>query len=312
MIENLFVFFVIIAAGTFFKWKRPGNIDPDSTRHIINTIVINLMLPALCFRIISSMSIDINTILFPVSAILTILSATLFAYITYTIAAKFIDIKKKEKGALILMSAFSNASFFGLPILIGVYGEEAAKYPIMYDLLATGILLWTLGVSIASYYGNGKKATLKEGFKTLIKLPPIWAMILGFAVNFLGWGVKLPLIIIKVLDMLSMPVIPLMIFSMGFMLQVPKFKQIVIAVPAVIIKLCISPLLAFAIVSLLGMSGLPFKASVLEASLPVMTLALVVASQYKLDHTLAALIMIITIALSFITIPTTAWLVRGF
>jgi predicted permease len=311
MVENFAAFFIIIALGVLFQILRPGGANPDNARHIINTVVIKFMLPALCFRVISTMSIDINTILFPLSAIITVISMLALTFVVLTALQRFMRIEKKQKGALILTAAFGNVTFFGLPIIASLYGQEAQKYPLMYDFMAAGILLWTVGVQIAAYYGGEGKmdgSTFKTGLKTLASMPPIWAMVLAFAANFSGLGLKTPLFMNRVLEMMSAPVVPLMIFSVGLMLKVPRLKDIVIAMPSVIIKLIVSPICAFGIALILGMSGLPLKATIVEAALPVMIMTLALSSEYKLDHTLAALTTIISIVLSFITVPVAVFL----
>lgn len=300
MVESLISFFIIIAGGVFFQWKRPGNLDPDVARHVINTIVIKFFLPALCFKVIATANIDINTVLLPAAAILTILLSLLISFLIYILIERFTSLSKKDKAVLILAATFGNVTFLGLPLLTGLYGEDAAQYVLLYDLLATTPLLWFLGAAVASSYGRGK-LSIKESFKMLAELPPIWALILGFIVNFAG--IQIPNFLLKTLDLLSMPVIPVMIFSVGLALTIPKIKHALIALPAVLIKLCIAPLIAFGIAFLLGMEGLPLKSAVMEAAMPTMVLTLAVASQYKLDQSLAAFMIVFSTAAAFITLP---------
>ncbi|MDR2860250.1 MAG: AEC family transporter, partial [Elusimicrobiota bacterium] len=115
MIENLTSFFIIIALGVLFQIIRPGNVDSGFARHVINTLVIKFMMPALCFKVISTMTINKDTILFPLSAIITVLLSIVFAYIVITIFSKWVKIRKRQKGILILTAAFGNVTFFGLP-----------------------------------------------------------------------------------------------------------------------------------------------------------------------------------------------------
>lgn len=309
MTGSLIAFFLIMAGGVYFQWKKPGQINPDTARHVINTIVIRFFLPALCFKVIATAHIDKNTYLLPLSAIATIAISILLSFAVYGILSKFVNLTRQEKAVLILAGSFGNVTFLGLPILTGLYGQAAAQHVLLYDLLATTPMIWIAGVAIASSYGQGEKFTVKQSFKVLADLPPIWALAAGFIVNFAG--TTLPDFLVKTLDLMSMPIVPLMIFSIGLALTVPKVKQAVIAIPAIVIKLCIVPLIAFVIASLLGMDGLAFKATVMEAALPTMVLTLVIASQYKLDYTLAALAIALTTALSFISLPLVSLLVKS-
>lgn len=310
MTENLISFFLIMAGGVFFQWKKPGGLDPDAARHVINTIVIKFFLPALCFKVIATSAIDINTILVPASAIITIFISLLISFALYGIIERFMHIGKKEKAVLILGSTFANVTFLGLPLLTGLYGEEAAKFVLLYDLMATTPLLWFVGAAVASSYGKGRRLTVKESATVLAELPPIWALIAGFIVNFAG--LQTPAFLIKTLDLLSMPIVPMMIFSVGLALTFPKFKEAIIVLPVVIMKLCVVPLIALGIGLLFKLEGLPLKCTVMEAAMPTMVLTLVIASQYKLNHRLAALIIALTTASSFITMPIISYLMAGY
>ncbi|MDR2426880.1 MAG: AEC family transporter [Endomicrobium sp.] len=301
MIENLIAFFLIMGSGIFFQWKKPGNINPDLARHTINTIVIRFFLPTLCFRVIATADMDINTILLPVSAILTISLSLIFSFIVFGIIEKFISLNKKDKIVLILAATFGNVTFLGLPLLTGLYGSGVSQYVFLYDLMATMPLLWFVGASLACSYGKGQKLSIKDSVKILAQLPPIWALILGFVVNFCG--ITLPGFLLKTLELMSMPIVSLMIFSVGLALTIPKIKETVIVLPAVVIKLCISPLIAYSAAMILGMKNLAFKSTTMEAAMPTMVLTLVIASQYKLSHKLAALAIVLTTAAGFITMP---------
>jgi len=308
MFSNLIAFFIIIAGGVFFQWKKPGNIKPDALRHSINTLVIKFFLPALCFKVIAAAPIDRSTFFLPLSAIITILISLTIAFLVYLLVEKFYKLTKTEKGVLILAASFGNVTFLGLPVLTGLYGPDAVKHVLLYDLLATTPLLWIVGAAIASYYGRGRRQTLKESIKILAELPPIWAMLAGFIVNFSG--LVIPGFLSKTLDLMSMPIVPLMIFSVGLALTKPNLKHTVLAAPAVLIKLAVVPAIGFTAAVLLGLDGLALKSAVMEAAMPTMVLTLVIATQFKLDHKLAALAIVITTAASFITLPIISYLIR--
>lgn len=309
MFTVLISFFLIMSGGVFFKIKKPGGIEPDAARHVINTVVLNFFLPALCFKVIAEAPVDRNTLLLPVSAALTVFVLLIFSFAVFGIIGKFVRLENKQKGVLVIASAFSNVTFLGLPLLTGLYGGQAAQYVLIYDLLAVTPLVWFAGASIASYYGKGEKLSVKESIKNLAALAPIWALILGFAANFTQ--TRMPVFLVKTLDLMSMPIAPLMIFSVGLALAVPETKEALLLIAALVIKLCIAPLTAYCIAAGLGMDGLPFKIGIMEAALPTMVLTLVLASKYKLDHKLAAMTVAAATAVSFITVPAVFFLAGG-
>ena len=54
-------------------------------------------------------------------------------------------LQPSETGVLVIGATFGNITYLGLPVLTGLYGNEAAKYALFYDLLATTPLLWFVG-----------------------------------------------------------------------------------------------------------------------------------------------------------------------
>jgi predicted permease len=50
----------------------------------------------------------------------------------------------------------------------------------------------------------------------------------------------------------------------------------------------------------------------LEGAMPTMVLSLLIAARFKLDESLAAFIIVVTTAISFITLPVAIYLVQYF
>src|SRR5208283_5035141 len=187
------------------------------------------------------------------------------------------------------------------------YGEGAAKYALFYDLFAATPLLWLLGASVAVKYGTGRTG-IRDSLKTIASLPPIWGLIAGMALK--AAGIALPLFIVKFLDQLGGLVIPLMVFSIGLALSLPKVKHASLIVPAVIIKLAVAPFIAFTIANLLGVKGNALASCFIEGAMPTMVLNLLIASQFGLDTSLAGFMIVVTTVLSFFTLPVAISLMR--
>jgi len=297
----LIPFALIILIGVVFRQFKIGGLDANSLRHAINVTVLNIFLPALCIKVLYTIKIDKEIILVPAVAWISIIFGILFATIVYSLLEKKIHIKPSEKGVLILSSAFGNVTYLGLPILTGLYGYDAAKYALFYDLLASTPLLWLVGASIASRYGENKKFEIKESFKTIASLPPIWAILIGIALNITN--ITLPTFITDTLSMLGNLVVPLMIFSIGLALEVPRVKHAYIIIPAVIIKLAIIPFISFIAAYMLGLRGIALAACFIEGAMPTMVLSLLIAARFNLDVSMSAFIIVVSTILSFVTLP---------
>lgn len=300
MHELLLSFGLIILTGVGFKRLRLS-LDADTLRQAINVSVFNIFLPALCIKIVYTAHIDVETFLVPAAAWVTTIGGLVVALTVYAIFGKMMHIEPREKGVLVLGAAFGNVTYLGLPVLTGIYGYEAAKYALFFDLLATTPLLWLLGASLASRYGEGKAFSIKESLKTISSLPPLWGIAGGMFLKLAG--VPVPTFVIKTLGMLGDLVVPLMIFTIGLALSFPKVRHAYAIIPAVSIKLFLVPLISYGAGALLGLRGTALASCLLEGAMPTMVLSLLIASRFRLDESLAAFIIVVTTVLSFVTLP---------
>jgi predicted permease len=219
-----------------------------------------------------------------------------------------IHIKPSEKGVLILSAAFGNVSYLGLPVLTGLYGYEAARYALFYDLLASTPLLWLVGAPMASRYGENKRIEIRESLKTIASLPPIWAILIGIALNITS--ISLPAFVLNAPGMFGNLVVPLMIFSIGLALTIPKVKHAYTIIPAVIIKLFVVPVVSFISAYMLGLKGNALASCLIEGAMPTMVLSLLIAARFRLDISMSAFIIVATTILSFITLPVAIHITR--
>ncbi len=301
MQDILFPFGLIILAGVAFRRIRPAGVEAGVMSDAINAGVLHLFLPALCIETIYQSTIDLHAVLIPATAWLTTLAALLLATGIYFLLSKKIQLAPQEKGVILLAAAFGNVTYLGLPVLTGLFGSSAAKYALYYDLLATTPLLWLVGANLAARYGGTGKYGIREALKTIVSLPPVLGIFAGMILNLAG--IHLPALVVKTLDMLGGLVVPLMIFSIGLALRVPKVANAYAVIPAVVIKLVVSPCISFFTASTLGLSGTPLVSVTMESAMPSMVLTLLVASRYKLDISLGAFIVVVTTLLSFFTLP---------
>jgi malate permease and related proteins len=301
MQEILLSFGLIILAGVLFRRFMPAGINADTLRLAINVSVLNLFLPALCIKVLYLSEIDSDIVLIPAAGLCTMLVTLFLAIGVYYLLGRNIELAPSEKGVLILAAVFGNVTYLGLPVLTGLFGDESAKYALYYDLLATTPFLWLVGASLASRYGGAKSFSVGEALKTIFSLPPVWGIFTGIALH--KSGLVLPSFLLNTLDMFGSLVVPLMIFSIGLALTVPQVKHSYIVIPAVIIKLIISPAIALLVARIFGITGIALASSVIEGSMPTMVLSLLIAARFRLDVPLAAFVILVSTVLSFFTLP---------
>ena len=304
--QNILLSFgFIILLGVAFRRLRPGGLEAATLSRAINVTVLNVFLPALCIRILYVSRIDAEAVLIPLSAGITTLTALFLSVGVYRLFAKKMGLLPSETGVLVIGATFGNITYLGLPVLTGLYGNEAAKYALFYDLLSTTPLLWFVGVPVVVSYGQGKRPSLRESLRTVASLPPVWGILAGMALNLLH--VPLPQFMLKSLEMLGSLVVPLMIFSIGLALSLPEVRHAFAVVPAVVIKLALVPLISCASALLLGLDGHALASCVIEGAMPTMVLSLLIAEELKLDVSLAAFLIVVTTILSFFTLQATVY-----
>ena len=263
--------------------------------------VLNFFLPALAFNLISTAQIDKSFLAIPFTAALVTLSGMAAAYVVYRLLPWFKNIDRPAFGVMILAAGFGNVTYLGLPVITGMLGAKFGYVAILYDLLAATPILLTIGVFVAARYGSGKNVSLGASLLRVLKLPPLWAVAAGGLVQVLGLAV--PQVVQDAAGLMGRAVIPIMTFTVGLALDFKDLRRIGIAVPALLLKLVLAPVLAWWIGSLAGLTGDQLRAVTIEGAMPVMVLSLVIADEFQLDVPLAAGCIAVSTAALFFTMP---------
>lgn len=270
-------------------------------RHTLNVTILHVFLPALSFSLIATTHVDRNFAAVPVTAALATLIALAAGYAVYRFVESRGFASRPAIGGLILASAFGNVTYLGLPLITGMLGEQYGFVAILFDLLAATPILLTIGVFIATRYGSGKKISIASSIRRVLMLPPIWGMLAGIACA--AARVPVPGIILDTTRFMGRAVVPVMIFTVGLALDFRDLKRLPVAVPALVLKLILGPVLAFGIGRLLGISGPVLKAVTLEGATPVMVISLIIADEFDLDVPLVAICIAVSTVASFFTLP---------
>jgi hypothetical protein len=137
--------------------------------------------------------------------------------------------------------------------------------------------------------------------RTVFTLPPVWAFVLGFAVNFAGLEVA-PLV--KAAKFMGQATIPIMLFTLGLSIPWGDLKPTRPVLAAVAVKLAIAPLLVWGLASAaLGELRPAQTAAILEVAMPTMLMAASFADRFHLDVRAAALTASWSSLLFLLTLP---------
>lgn len=314
---------IIILTGIGFLAARFGIIKENETKTISN-LIFYITSPALILSSITgyfTRETVLSSLTIPQFAILMTLLSLIVAYTV----GKIIKIEDKTQIDIFCLTAsFCNTVYIGLPIVTSIYGESAAGLVFFYDL-GSGIVLWTLGMELASKGCSideceksqearnsvtGYFFALGRLLKNLIN-PPLIA--LALAVFMVMLEVPLPGIISKIAKTLGDITIPLSMLFIGLSVGhscISKEIFNTLVIWAAFIRLIISPILVGGVAYFAPISLILKKVITVEAAMPVMMFTAILASKYNKHPEFAAKTVLITTFLSMITIPAVVYVLE--
>ncbi len=297
MIDVILQTGALILCGVLWRIFRPMGLGANTLRRSLTSLVYVLLLPALVLMVLWRAPLGLDTVRIAFAATVGVIVALLIAWLWYRRGGS----KRHAVGALLLAAAFPNATYMGLPMLEAVLGPIGRDIAIQYDLFACTPLLLTAGIMLAAHYGGVRSK--ESPFKALLKVPPLWAAVIGVALNVTQ--VPQPTVILGMLDMLASGVVPLMLFSLGLSLSWAAgwWRQFPLVFPVVVIQLLLTPLLIWSLATPLGLQGPVLTGVVLEAAMPSMVLGIVLCDRFRLNTGLYAMAVTLTTALSAISLP---------
>lgn len=288
----------LIACGAVWRRWRPGGVGAAEARRVLTTLVYYLLLPALVLQVMWTAPLGLMSLQIAAVAALTVLAGLALTAVACRVCAP----SRATMGAMLLVAAWPNAIYLGLPILDTLFGASGRAVAIQFDLFGALPLLLTVGVLIARRFGTHE--TLATGvLRGVFLVPSIWAAMLGALMNLLG--APIPVWVDEGLGLLAHGVTPLMLFSLGLALVFDRFRArdgpALVAVS--VIQLLAAPVVALVLVAAVGLDGVPGIATVLEAAMPAMVLGLVFCDRFGLDTGFYAAAVTLTTALSLVTLP---------
>ncbi|MEW5892756.1 MAG: AEC family transporter [Pseudomonadota bacterium] len=290
---------LLVAAGGLWARYRP-EVPAAQLRVQLNRLVVDVFAPTLLFALAAQAEIswDLLTVPLLVGSGVLINGALLYLLLYHSPLGR--DVRRPTRAAILLTGMFGNILFMGYPTLTFLYGDQGGSYAGFADVLAGTPLLWTLGVWIATRLGHEGNHGVSL-FRIVLRLPPVWGFVLGFAVNFAGIDI-VPLV--KAAKFMGQATIPIMLFALGLSIPWGDLKPCRQTLAAVAVKLVVGPLAVWALArSLIGPLGDAQTAAVIETAMPTMIMAASFADRFGLDVRAAALTAAWSSVVFMLTLP---------
>lgn len=287
-------FILIVVAITIGYGLNRLSIFSEDASAVLNKFVIFISLPAMILLQIPKLAFSIDVMIPVIIAWIVII---LTAILTLIIA-KMLHFSKEVTGALMLVAVLTNSSFLGIPIINAYLGDEALPFILVYDQLGTFLALATYGIFVAAYYSNKSEINIRIMVVKILTFPPFISLIIALFLIGMPFSQE----ITNVLAILANTIVPIALVAVGLQLQLklPRHEIKPFSM-ALLIKLVIAPMIALAIVKIVGWSNLAASVSVMEAGMAPMITAGAMASLSGLAPRLSSAIVGYGILVSFFT-----------
>jgi len=298
---------IVVALVALGSGGRALKIFSPEYSILLNNIATYFAIPALVFLNIQSsheQAITPALLKVPIIAYLTILISGMVAFVS----GRILKLPRKQMGVYLLTSMFGSTAFVGLPILTAVTGNKTQVQHSFYSELGSLVMLVTIGIVIASFYGEGSKF----GWQNLLAIPrsgPFVAMVLAL----LFYDDTIPKPITDILRIISGSTLFIMMFSLGITIVWKDIRRHLVPVLAInFIKLILAPLIGLALARLLGVGPRETYVIVIDSATPSVIFCLGYAAQYKLDAEFASEAVFSSFFFCLLTIPFVSLFVPPF
>lgn len=294
---------VVLACFACGILARAGS--PRSTALVpwLDHAVITIALPALILAKLPSLSLGVDLVVPVVAAWATI---ALAAAVVLVLGHR-LGWSRPTMGALLLVTPLGNTTFLGLPMVEALLGRAELTRALAFDQLGTFLALATYGSVIAARWGHGEHGA-GVVLARLVRFPPFLAVLGSFALR----SVDVAPGIYDALGSVGRFVSPLAMLALGLRFRITRSPHHRAAAGWCLgTKMVLLPAAVLAVGVVVGDLQAPaWSASVLEAGMPPMVTAGVVAARAGLDEELATTVIGVGLLLALVTIPLLSLLVR--
>lgn len=283
------VFPVISIFGAGFllqKWKRL-NIKS------VSTVTLYVLTPALVFDTFYKAELNMQYLQMVLFA--SLLLGTLI--IITKLYAMFMKYSKGIESGLILSSAFMNSGNYGAPIVLFAFGEKGFGYSVSFMVLQS-IIMNFFGI----YYAARGSAGVRAAIQTVFKMPQTYAVILALIFNI--FEIQLPASVLNAVELVAKAAIPSVMIVLGLQLAEISIKHLQWSKISygVIVRLFVSPAIAYLILLFFDMDPLFETVLIVSAAMPTAATTTMYAVQFDAEPELVSSITLITTLISILTI----------
>lgn len=289
MLTPLIPVAVLFAAGALFR-RYKGDLSVPLVE-----VVIFIIFPAFVFKTVWALELGAETLRVGVMALF---SVALGGVLGYAIGRVF-KLSRGTTATMMLLGALGNTSFLGFPFVDAYWGEAGLAHAVIFDQIATMPMLVLYGTIVAAW-GSGSSVNARQVIWRILAFPPFIALVLGLLFN----GMPLPDPLIATLEKIGSALLPVILLAVGMKFTLSALRGNARNLTLLLgIKMVALPIGVALIALVWGGWDLAAQVSIVEAAMPPMVLASVMAMRQNLDSDLAVAGLGFGMIASFAIIP---------
>jgi predicted permease len=291
---------MILMIGVGWLMSYAGWLNTEGKR-FIHLFIINISIPALTltnfFQMFPKEMIG-STIRFVLIGILSMM----VVFVLSEIVAKVIKLEKIKSGSFVSMSSVSNSLFFGMPIVLSLFGEVSLPYILFYYIANTSVF-WGICAPRIMRDGDIKRIKVSQNIKKIFNAPFV-ALILS--ILLLAVDLRPPTLVLMVASYLGRPVTPLAAIFVGRIIYEIDFKNYKFEssmLGILFLRFIASPAVMFLMTRLFQLDKLSTQVLVIMAAMPAMIQTSLVSEMYGTDSKYVAFAISLTTVMGLFFIP---------
>ena len=282
---------VVLIAGAGYLLQRRLHLDIRT----VSRVCLYVLTPCLAFSSISQARMSMGEMWrMALMAVLNVLAMVLVG----SLAAGLLRMKRDKRSALTISLAFSNCGNFGLSVCLFAFGDAGLERALVY-FISSSVLTYSLGVFLASR--GGRAGTITASLRNAVRMPILYAALLGLVFNFTGWESPAP--IMKATELVGRASVPMMLLVLGMQLTRIRLGEDLLHITlGTVLRLVGAPAVALLLAGLLRLTGVAWQVAIIQSAMPAAVTNIIISEEFEAAPEFASGMVLVTTLASVVTL----------
>ncbi|MBP3399976.1 MAG: AEC family transporter [Erysipelotrichaceae bacterium] len=286
---------MLVVVGYLLKMKHFFN---ETTLKQMNKLVFSLLIPCSLFKSIVNSSIE--EAVSPDYMLFCLLGVAAMILSGILLGEKLCE-RQDQKGVMAQAIFRGNTVLFGIPVVSMLYPNESIV--LTTSMIAIVVPIFNICAVVSLQMHAGMKTDVKSLIVSVLKNPMVIATLLGFAIKLSG--LTLPSFVMKTITEIGSAANPIGLIVLGATFELPAISQNIQKLCVITgMRMIVSPLVMMFLSVMMGYHGIQLATVMVIFGAPTAVSSFATAVQMKGDGALASQAVMMTTAVSAVTIFT--------